>query len=151
MRTILAFVLTLSSFFSFAQQEQNANTTCDSTILRSFIAQLAEDSIAYDVILSQYMTIEKPNNDIYDYLEASLGEIRVNLMNKKLDEITYIAYSKMPKKDIKDIDIESLNPDNIYFLYYRNKQMLAVYLEEEKIASFTLVANGKGKAHFVLY
>jgi len=57
----------------------------------------------------------------------------------------------MPKKDIKDIDIESLNPDNIYFLYYRNKQMLAVYLEEEKIASFTLVANGKGKAHFVLY
>lgn len=151
MRIIIALILMLSSSFSFAQNEQKDITISDSTILRTFITQVAEDSIAYDVILSQYMIIENPNNDIYDYLEASLGEIRVNLMSKKLEEISYIGYHNMPKKDIKDIDIEDLNPNNIYFLYYKNRQMLALYLEEGKIASFTLVANGKGKAHFVLY
>lgn len=151
MRLILTFILALSSSLLFAQQTAKNDLSTDSVVLKTFIAELSNDAIAVDVILSQHMIIENPTDEIYDYLEVSLEEIRINLMTKTIEDIQYIPYEKMPKKEIKDIDLEDLDPKHVYFLIYKNRQMLALYLEEGKIASFTLVAKGNGKAHFVLY
>ena len=150
MRITLSLLLTFFSSFLFAQEPVLDSTTNDN-ILKTFITKLADENIATDVILSQYLIIEEPSDDMYDYLEVSLDEIRINLMSKNIDEINYIPYNKMPNKEIKDIDLENLNPNDVYFLHYKERQMLAIYLENGKIGSFTLVANGNGKAHFVLY
>ena len=151
MRTLLTLVLLSVSSLLMAQKSNLDSVNTDHSVLQAFISQLADQDIAVDIIMSQYMNIEQPTADIYDYLEVSLEEIRINLMTKNIADILYIPYNKMAKKDIKDIDIEGLNSNDIYFLYYKNRQMLALYLEDNKVASFTLVANGKGKAHFVLY
>ena len=151
MRTLLTLVLLSVSSLLMAQKSNLDSVNTDHSVLQAFISQLADQDIAVDIIMSQYMNIEQPTADIYDYLEVSLEEIRINLMTKNIADILYIPYNKKKKKDIKDIDIEGLNSNDIYFLYYKNRQMLALYLEDNKVASFTLVANGKGKAHFVLY
>ena len=151
MRTLLTLVLLSVSSLLMAQKSNLDSVNTDHSVLQAFISQLADQDIAVDIIMSQYMNIEHPSADIYDYLEVSLEEIRINLMTKNIADILYIPYNKMPKKDIKDIYVEGLNSNDIYFLYYKNRQMLALYLEDNKVASFTLVANGKGKAHFVLY
>lgn len=151
-RCLSIILIMFSSFLSFAQTPVvDTVFSKDTALLDTFITKLADENVAVDVIMSQYMIIEEPTYDLYDYLEASLEEIRINLLSKNIAEIKYIPFLKMNKKNIKDIDLEGLNPEKVYFLYYKERQMLAIYIEEEKIASFTLVANGKGKAHFVLY
>ena len=112
---------------------------------------MVNEDIKTDVILSQYIIVENPNDELYDYLQVSLDEVRINLWSKKIDDIRYTAYANMPRKDVRDIDIENIDPNRVYFLHYKNRQVLAVYLEQDKIASFTLVSKGDNKAHFVLY
>jgi len=150
MHRILTIFFTLFSTFVFAQQT-TVDTISNDIILKNFISQLADPNIAPDVILSQHVIIEEPTNDLYDYLEVSLEEIRINLLSKKLEDIQYIPFTKMSKKDINDIDLGELPPEDVYFLYYQKRQVLAIYIENGKIGSFTLVPQGNGKANFVLY
>ena len=150
MRFILSIAFILSSFGAFAQATDNENEN-DNQIIWSFISDLANYDIALDVILSQHLVVNEPSDELYDYLEASLEEVRINLMTKKLKEIKYIPYAQMSRRDVRDIDPEGLNTIQMYFLNYRNRQMLAVYVAEGKIGSFTLVSKGHNQAHFVLY
>lgn len=135
----------------FGQNISKTDSLDHLNILKSFIFELADPNKAVDVILSQYVIVEEPSDEIYDYLDVSLEEVRINLISKKLDEIQYIPFSKMERKEIRDIDPEGLDTNEMYFLYYKNRQMLAVYMEHGKVASFTLVSKGNNKAHFVLY
>ena len=108
MRTLLTLVLLSVSSLLMAQKSNLDSVNTDHSVLQAFISQLADQDIAVDIILSQYMNIEHPTADIYDYLEVSLEEIRINLMTKNIADILYIPYNKMAKKDIKDIDVDNL-------------------------------------------
>jgi len=152
MRPLLSFILLglLTTSLS-AQSIASKDHAKDIAMIQSFIADLADDSKAIDIVLSQHLIIQNPSDELYDYLEVSLQEVRINLMTKRTDEITYTPYSNMPRKEINDIDPENLDTQNMYFLHYRKRQMLAVYVENNKIGSFTLVSKGGRKAHFVRY
>lgn len=141
---LLIFVLVNSPLFA-----QDAKT--DSLLLRTFVQQLKDQTVPVDIIISQHLIVEHPSDDLYDYLEASLEEIRLNLQSKDLNAIIYTPILKAPRKEIRDIDLGMLNPDEVYLLFYQKRQFLALYLRDGKVASFTLVSNGKGKAEFVLY
>ncbi|MDR2284109.1 MAG: hypothetical protein LBE37_12915 [Sphingobacterium sp.] len=151
MKILISFLFIALSSSLWAQESTPKDHTKDITLIQSFILDLANENKAVDIILSQYLIVENPSDEIYDYLEVSLEEVRINLIAKNLEEIDYIPYSKMPKKEIRDIDPEGLDTSNMYFLHYRKRQMLAVYLENGKIGSFTLVSKGNNLAHFVLY
>lgn len=132
---------------------QTNDTTSRNNIVRikAFITDIADVTKRADVILSQHVLLEKTKTDEeYDYLEAAIEEIRLNLQLKDLDEIIYTPFNKLPKKDVWDVDPEGKPTESMYFLHYKNRQMLAVYLARGKIASFTLVSKGN-KAHFVTY
>ncbi|MBD1431005.1 hypothetical protein [Sphingobacterium litopenaei] len=150
MRILLSFLFFFQTLSIFAQDSIQEKKT-DLEIIQNFIQDLSNDKIRTDVILSKYIIVENPNDELYDYLEVSLDEIRINLMSKKIEEIQYIPYMQMPRKDVRDIDLEELNSDRVFFLHYKNRQVAALYLEQDKIASFTLVSKGNNKAHFVLY
>lgn len=150
MKLILSLLIFFHSF-SLIAQSPTASTANDLKIIKSFIHDLANDTIKTDIILSQHIIVENSDDELYDYLEVSLEEVRINLLSKKINEIQYIPYADMPRKDVRDIDLESLDSNRIYFLHYKNRQMLAVYLEQDKIASFTLVSKSENKAHFILY
>lgn len=135
----------------FAQTPTTKDSPKDIAIIQSFVKDLSDKNKAVDVVLSQYLVVENPSSDIYDYLEVSLEEVRINIMSKNIQEIEYIPFAKMPAKEVRDIDPEGLDTNKMYFLYYKKRQMLAVYIEGDKIGSFTLVAKGNNKAHFVLY
>lgn len=150
MRFIFSFIILMQSWAVLAQN--NSSTSKDDLqIIRNFVNDMVNEDIKTDVILSQYIIVENPNDELYDYLQVSLDEVRINLWSKKINDIRYTAYANMPRKDVRDIDIENIDPNRVYFLHYRNRQVLAVYLEHDKIASFTLVSKGDNKAHFVLY
>ncbi|ERJ60701.1 hypothetical protein [Sphingobacterium paucimobilis] len=151
MKVLISFLLLILSTSLRAQESIPKDYNKDIRYIQSFIADLADENKAIDIILSQYLIVENPSDEIYDYLEVSLQEVRINLMAKNLKEIEYIPYNKMPKKEIRDIDPEDLDTDNMYFLQYRKRQMLAVYLENDKVGSLTLVSKGNNLAHFVLY
>jgi hypothetical protein len=150
MRILLSFLFFFQTLSIFAQDSIQEKKS-DLEIIKNFIQDLSNDEIHTDVILSKYIIVENPNDELYDYLEVSLDEIRINLMSKKIEEIQYIPYMQMPRKDVRDIDLEELNSNRVYFLHYKNRQVAALYLEQDKIASFTLVSKGNNKAHFVLY
>ena len=151
MKVLISFLFVMLSYSLWAQESTPKDHGKDIALIQSFITDLANENKAVDIILSQYLVVENPSDEIYDYLEVSLEEVRINLMTKNLKEIEYIPYNKMQKKEIRDIDPESLDTDNMYFLHYRKRQVLAVYLENNKIGSFTLVSKGNNMAHFVLY
>lgn len=150
MRTLFILLFSFQSIFLFGQDSTSVKKD-DIQLIKEFIFDLANDEIRADVILSKYVIIDNPNEELYNYLEVSLDEIRINLMSKKIEDIQYIPYVKMLRKDVRDIDLEDLDSNRIYFLHYRNRQVVAIYLEQDKIASFTLVSKGNNKAHFVLY
>ncbi|NGM74637.1 hypothetical protein [Sphingobacterium sp. SGL-16] len=150
MRILLSFLFFFQTLSIFAQDSIQEKKS-DLEIIKNFIQDLSNDKIRTDVILSKYIMVENPNDELYDYLEVSLDEIRINLMSKKIEEIQYIPYAQMPRKDVRDIDLEELNSNRVFFLHYKNRQVAALYLEQDKIASFTLVSKGNNKAHFVLY
>lgn len=152
MRTFIVSILSLLCFVAFAQESPAEKEKNNPTaLLKSFIEELANPNIAPDVIMSQYVLIAQPNDEIYDYLEARLEEIRINLLSKDIENIVYTTFQEVPRKETKDIDLEGLNADNIYFLYYNHKQLLGVYIKDNQIASVSLVSKGNNKAHFVLY
>ena len=152
MRILLSILFSIQSIFLFGQNQDSIPTKeHDLHILKNFINDLANDEIRADVILSKYVIIENANDELYDYLEVSLDELRINLLSKKIEDIQYIPFAQMPRKDIRDIDLEELDSNRVYFLHYRNRQVVALYLAQDKIASFTLVSKGNNKAHFVLY
>lgn len=150
MRYILSLILALSSLTGFAQRSEAGNKN-DIQVIESFIYDLADYDIPIDVVLSQHLIVNRPSDELYDYLEASLEEVRINLMTKKMDEIRFIPFTQMARRDVSDIDPEGLNTNQMYFLHYRGRQMLAVYVAENKVGSFTLVSKGRNQAHFVLY
>lgn len=151
MRILLILTLSLLCYTTSAQDHKEVNKEDSITIIHRFIEKLANPNIATDVIMSQYLLVNHPSDEIYDYLEARLEEIRLNLSSKNLEDISYKSYQELPHKETKDIDLENINPQNIYFLYYNNKQILAIYIKDQHIASVSLVAKGNNKAHFVLY
>ena len=150
MRIFLTLIIFFQVLLTFGQ-DSIPTSKMDLQLIKCFVKDLANEEMRSDVIMSKYIIIENPNDELYDYLEVSLDEIRINLLSKNINDIQYIPYAQMPRKDIRDIDLEALNSNRVYFLQYKNRQVLAVYLEEDKIASFTLVSKGNNKAHFVLY
>lgn len=150
MRILLISIFTLLSPFTFAQNQDSTHQK-DIQLIKSFIADLGNENIAVDVILSQYIKVDRPSNETYDYLEVSLEEVRINVLYKQIADITCIPYANMPRKEVRDIDLEELDMNRMYFLQYKKKQVLAVYIEKDKIASFTLVSKGNNLAHFVTY
>jgi len=132
---------------SFGQSQDK-----DITYIRRFVHDLSVDSIATDVLLSQYVSIKQEvDEDYLDYLIASLDEVRLNIQNKDIKEIQYLNWNQIPRKDTRDIDPEGLDTNKMYFLKYKGRQVVAIYLEEERVASFTLVSKGDKIAHFVTY
>lgn len=150
MRLFLTFIIFFQTFISLGQ-DSIPSPPDDLKIIKSFIADLANDDIRTDVILSQYIIVKNPDDELYDYLEVSLEEIRINLISKRIPDIQYTPFHQMPRREIMDIETDHLDSNRIYFLHYKRRQMLAIYLEQDKIASFTLVSKGNNKAHFVLY
>ncbi|GHE23681.1 hypothetical protein [Sphingobacterium griseoflavum] len=152
-KKIILFIFLLSlSWISGIAQVDHEKQKHDIAIIKAFLLDVADESIRPDLILSKHVRIEEmSSNEEYDYLEASINEIRLNLQTKNIAEIAYIPFRSLPKQDIRDIDPEGKPTENMYFLRYKNRQMLALYLEDNKIASFTLVSKGNKTAHFVTY
>lgn len=141
--------ITFFTFFSIQAQEK---TDPNIQLIKDFIQQVSIDTISPDVILSQHILLkETSTNEEYDYLEASIEEIRLNLQTKNIDEIEYLTFNSLPKKETNNIDLEGKAVDQIYFLKYKKRQMLAIYIAENKIASFTLVVKENNKAQFITY
>jgi len=133
------------------ENSENKSSKENLSLVKNFIHDLANDQNALDVILSQYVTVNDPSDEMYDYLEVSLQEIRINLMTKKLENIQYKTFSQLPRKEVKDIDPEDMDVNNMYFLYHKDRLVTSIYVEDGKIASFTLVSKGEEMAHFVTY
>ncbi|MGO1242565.1 MAG: hypothetical protein ACTJHT_06530 [Sphingobacterium sp.] len=145
----LALIILLVSS-SNAQQEQTSKD--DVLIVKAFLNDIAVPETRADVILAKHVQIEKSlTNEEYDYLEASIDEIRLNLQTKNIETIDYVPFDKLSRRDKRDIDPEGKPTSKMYFLYYNDRLMLAVYLENGKIGSFTLVSKGNNLAHFVTY
>ncbi|KGE15202.1 hypothetical protein [Sphingobacterium deserti] len=142
--------LVLSTAMGHGQEQSKQDR--DFSLIDSFLTDVDDASVRPDVILSKHVLIEKTDTDEgYDYLEASISEIRLNVQSKELNEIEAIPFRELPKKETRDIDPEGKSTDDMYFLFYKGRQMLALYLKENKIASFTLVSKGNNVAHFVTY
>lgn len=152
---LLYFLLLLSPLVTSAQIEHDDQTeeyTFNSRdIATDFIYDLNDKEIALDVILSKWVIVNEPSDELYDYLEVSLEEIRLNLNSKNIDQIEIRNYSELPRKEVRDIDPEDLDVDNMYFVYYKNRLVTSIYVEGDKIGSFTLVSKGNEMAHFVTY
>ncbi len=152
---LLYFLLLLSPLVTSAQIEHDDQTeeyTFNSRdIATDFIYDLNDNEIALDVILSKWVIVNEPSDELYDYLEVSLEEIRLNLNSKNIDQIEIRNYSELPRKEVRDIDPEDLDVDNMYFVYYKNRLVTSIYVDGDKIGSFTLVSKGNEMAHFVTY
>ncbi len=172
-KLILAVLISITSIPVFAQmrikREKNAQDTAqqistehqiDSVrvnrmhsmdVAKSFIRDLANTDIALDIILSKYVITNDADDEMYDYLLASLAEIRLNMMSKRIQDIQFIPFQEMSRRDVSDIDTEGLNTADMVFLRHGKRQLTALYMENGKVASFTLVSKGGNKAHFVTY
>ncbi|MCL7988907.1 hypothetical protein M8998_13230 [Sphingobacterium sp. lm-10] len=120
-------------------------------VAQQFIRDLDNTNLALDIVLSKHVLVQDADDEMYDYLMASLAEIRLNLQSKRLNEIRFVPYADMSRKDVADIDPEGMNTADMIFLYYGKRQLTALYVEKNKIASFTLVSKGNNRAHFVTY
>lgn len=150
MRIILTLFIVVQSFSLFAQAHTDTPNS-DIKIIKNFIQDLSNQDIQTDVILSKYLIVDNPNDELYEYLLVSLDEKRLNVMSKRIEDIQIIHYKDMPKKQVRDIDLENIDAHHVYFLHYKQSQVVALYLKENKIASFTLVSKGNNLAHFVQY
>jgi len=151
---LLYFLLLTSPLISFAQVENDENqetSTNSKDVAWDFIYDLNDNEIPYDVILSKWVIVNEPSDELYDYLEVSLEEIRLNLSFKNIEQIEIKSYNELPRKEIRDIDPEGLNVNNMFFIYYKNRLVTSIYVEGDKIGSFTLVSKGNEMAHFVTY
>lgn len=151
MRRVL-FVLLLAVSIYNSNAQSISPEQVDIAVMKAFLTDVSNTERRADIILSQHVLLEKtPSNDSYDYLEASIDEIRLNLYNKDLEALEYVPFNKLPKKETRDIDPEGKPTDKMYFIRYKGRQLFAIYLDQDKIASFTLVSKGNNRAHFVTY
>jgi len=152
---LLYFFLLISPVTSFAQYEredENQKSSANSIdIVYDFIDDLNNTQIALDVILSKSVIVNQPSDELYDYLEASLEEIRLNLIYKNIELVTVKNFNELPRRDVRDIDPEGLDVNNMFFVYYKDRLVVSLYVEKNKIGSFTLVSKGDDMAHFVTY
>ncbi|MFD1768497.1 hypothetical protein [Sphingobacterium suaedae] len=150
-RTLIIFFL-IPFFATTGNAQTSSVQETDIKRIQAFIRDIADPAIRADIILSQHVLIEETDtHEGYDYLEASIEEIRVNLQTKNINDIHYIPFHELPKRETRDIDPEGKPTNRMYFLQYKNRQMLAIYVAQDKIASFTLVSKGDKIAHFVTY
>lgn len=150
LKGICLLLLLIAPKINFGQEYETADTNL--VFIKKFVAALYDQSLATDVILSQYITINKELTDEYfEYLEASLNEVRLNIQMKDSNQIQYINYYQLPKKETRDIDLEGKNANHIYFLKVKDRLVVSLYLDSGKIGSFTLVSKGNNLAHFVTY
>ena len=145
--------LMVSPLISFSQENrENTYRHADGlTTVQGFIDDLADLDKPIDVIMSQWVIVDHPSDELYDYLEISLQEIRLNLSSKNVDQIVFKNYRELPIKEVRDIDIEDQDINNMFFLYYKQRLVTSLYVEGDKIRSFTLVSKGDNMAHFVTY
>ena len=152
---LLYFFLLISPVTSFAQHEREneiqASSTNNIDIVYDFIDDLNNTQIALDVILSKSVIVNQPTDELYDYLEASLEEIRLNLIYKDIELVTVKNFNELPRREVRDIDPEGLDVNNMFFVYYKDRLVFSLYVEKDKIGSFTLVSKGDDMAHFVRY
>jgi len=137
--------------FSQSQENTKIDASNDLSVVKNFIQELANEDIALDIVLSKHVLVDEPTDELYDYLLESLMEIRINLLSRKLAQFQYKNYAQLPRKQLKDIDPEDLNTNQMYFLYYKDRLISSLYIADGKIASFTLVSKGDNLAHFVTY
>lgn len=141
----------MGTFFNLSAQEPSKIKAINIQLIEDFLQAIQEGEAA-DVVLNQYVWIpESLTDENFDYLTASIEEIRLNLQTKQLADIQIIPYASVSRQETRDIDLEGKASNDVYFLKHKNRQMLGIYVEGEKIASFTLVAKGNQVAHFVTY
>lgn len=151
MRTVVFTLIFWGLAFAAKAQSPSAEQL-DITLMQAFIQDISNEELRADVILSKHVLLAKElDNDSYDYLEASIDEIRLNLADKDLKTLEFIPFNKLPRKETRDIDPEGKPIDKMYFIRYKGRQLFALYLAQDKIASFTLVSKGNNLAHFVTY
>lgn len=135
---------------SFAQEQQTSNEYI--VVLKRFVQRLHDPSLATDIILSQdLITSKKLNEDLQEYLLASIDEIRINVQSKNINQLEYLSFAQTGRKETSDIDLEGIDPQQVYFVKYLKRFVFAAVIRDRKIASFTLVSKGNNKAHFVFY
>ncbi|MVZ63308.1 hypothetical protein [Sphingobacterium humi] len=149
---LLLLISIIIPYFASAQApKSSAQLTNSLTVAKHFIQDLADLDLALDIVLSEQVIVKNPDQELYDYLEASLQEIRLNLSTKKIEELQFKKYHELPQKEVRDIDPEGLNVEQMVFVYSKNRLLTALYVEGNKIRSFTLVSKGNEMAHFVTY
>lgn len=121
--------------------------------IEEFVEDLANDTIALDVILSQKVILsEDLDNEMLDYLLASLQEIRFNLQWKEKEKIQIVPYHSLPRKaQESSLDFEGYSPEDVFFVRHDQRTIFSILLGKRKIASFTLVSKGNNRSHFVTY
>lgn len=150
------FLLLCIPFLGFSQQEKNPlqDTVLFDTqaFIENFVEDLANDSIALDVILSQKVALsENLDDEMLDYLLASLQEIRFNLKWKDKEKIKITPYLSLPRKAQEPIDFDGYSPEDVFFVQHNERTVFSILLGKEKIASFTLVSKGNNRRHFITY
>lgn len=153
MKYIILLINILFFSIAFGQVEHDFHSIEDEIkVIKSFISDLGRDSVPIDIVLSQHVLINSSlSEEMANYLVASLEEIRLNLQTKDIDNIQYINYHEMPKRETSDIDVDEKDVSKMYFMFYNKRQMYGLYIQNGKIASFTLISTENNKAHFLTY
>lgn len=136
---------------SLSAQEKPLNSE-NIAVLKKFVYRLNDTNLATDIILSQdLLTTKILDEDQQEYLLASIDEIRINVQSKDISKLEFINFLQAGRKETYDIDLEGIDPKQVYFVRYLNRFVFAAVIRDKKIASFTLVSKGNNKAHFVFY
>ena len=147
---LLMFIGCLVSQGLFAQEQQTPNDYV--AVLKRFVQRLHDPDLATDIILSQdLITSKKLDEDLQEYLLASIDEIRINVQSKDINQLEYLSFAQAGRKETSDIDLEGIDPQQVYIVKYLKRFVFAAVIRDKKIASFTLVSKGNNKAHFVFY
>ncbi|WP_324758779.1 hypothetical protein [Sphingobacterium thalpophilum] len=142
--------ITLFCCSLFAQQ--SADKDPNVAVLKNFVHRLNDQDVASDIILSQdLLTSKNMDADMQEYLLASIDEIRINIQSKDNSKLEYISFARAGRKETNDIDLEGIDPRQVYFVRYLKRFVFAAVVQDKKIASFTLVSKGDNRAHFVFY
>ncbi|MGJ1239768.1 hypothetical protein ACR79N_01265 [Sphingobacterium siyangense] len=147
---LFMFIGCIVSQSLFAQEQQTSNEQV--VVLKKFVQRLNDPNLATDIILSQdLITSKKLDEDLQEYLLASIDEIRINVQSKDINQLEYLSFAQTGRKETSDIDLEGIDPQQVYFVKYLKRFVFAAVIRDSKIASFTLVSKGNNKAHFVFY
>ena len=145
--TFLSYMLCIPLF-----AQEKPVTSENVTVLKQFVHRLNDINLATDIILSQDILTEKNlDEDQQEYLLASIDEMRINVQSKDISKLEYINFIQAGRKETFDIDLEGIDPKQVYFVRHLNRFVFATVIRDKKIASFTLVSKGNNKAHFVFY